>query len=559
MAHVVPTTNPTILYPPAGTTITGLVTLEADPGSFDSGQDVQFGTGMSWYLDDRLVASGDFLGTEWSPNGYAQGAHTLTAKTCNRFGCAATGTSVPVTIDLPAPTLTGPAEGDAVDGVAAANVTSPAGGRVAVYDGTTRLTRSRGPLEINLTGLDGSHALQAVLCDSTGAVCEGSRSAVVNVTSTSAAITRGAVTNAAFSPNGDGLKDAVSVDVTTVGTQSVQLRVLDDAGTQIYSEPAQELPEGTHTMTWNGSVGLVDPAPSGVYEMRVESTDGSGHHGVVSTTVRIDVTPPTVHIPRGNLTTFHPVVDGYQDTFRPLFSLSQAGTAQLVVKNGNGTTVRTLSESLAAGTPGSIVWDGKNAAGALQPSGSYTWTIVATDAAGSRSVSPERSLTLSRKTLVARTATVTKAGTGAYATGGGAACAQETTSGSSYARGYWLRNTCAKGSATSSAVFFTLTTPAAVRYTGYTIRTTGRSHSAPVDVMAGLFSSQTGTYDTTWPIVRVPSGATSTRTLTLGRITSGGHGRTVDLVVFVPNSRLAPLTDWDLKSVSVTVSYQVLA
>ena len=555
MSTIVPTTAPTITAPASGATVTDQVNLVATSHVF--------GSKIMWFLDGVAIPSWSSSDSPlaWDPRGWPQGTHTLEARNCTgALACAASGTSVPVTIAMPATSISSPADGDTVGGaVTFAGGSSDPYSRYAVYEGTTRLT-AVGSLEANFTGHDGPHAVELVACDPTGTRCDGVRSPVVHLTAASADVTAGPVTNPSFSPDGNGVKDSTSLEYTTAGTQTVSTSVVrDEDGVVVRTFPTQSLAAGTHTLTWDGSL---DAGVAGTtrtpHTLRVETTDGSGRTGLVTGKATPDATPPAFTISTNAATSFYPVVDGYKDTFTPPLSVSETSTFVLLVKNASGATVRTVQRTLTR-RDSTISWDGKDAGGTLAPAGTYTWTVRATDPAGNTYGSRARTVDLLRTKLTNRTATVTKAGTGAYGVNAGPACARVTTTGSSYARGVWLRNGCAKGGSGSSAVFYHLTMPAATRYTGWTIRTTGRSHSAPVDLSAGLFSTQTNSYDLTYPVVRVPRGATSTRSLRLGRITTGGHGRTVDLVVLVSNARLAPLTDWDLKSVSVTVSYQVLA
>ena len=558
MQSIVPSVAPTITSPAPGTTITGPVGLLATRN--------MSATQVRWFLDgDPIPGSSTTAPLVWDPRGWPQGAHTLEARNCTARACRSFGgDTIPVTIDVPAPTITSPLDGDTVGGNVAVLTTGDFfGAGMAIFDGATRLGISRvgtDAPEVNFTGRDGAHALQAVWCDATGTHCDGSRSAVVNVTAASADISGGTVSEAAFTPNGDGVRDTTSITYTTGSPQTVTVTVTRAADHHVVRTfPAQSVGAGTHTTVWDGLDDLGQFAGTGGFTIRVLSTDGAGHPGMAQGVTKVDLTAPGVTVFSTVEHTFYPVVDGIKDTFRPPYESGETTTVDFVAKNAAGTTVRTLHETLPAAHRGTLAWDGTNDAGTLLPAGTYSWTLTATDSAGNSTTSTARLLDLRHEKLTTRTATVTKAGTGAYAVNAGPACAQVTTSGSSYANGLWLKNTCAKGSSGAPAAFFHLTVPSALRYTGWTVRTTGRSHSAPVDVVAGIFSTETDDYDMTYPWVRVPAGATTTRTLTLGRITTGGHGRIADVVVFLPSTRLAPLTDWDLKQVSVTVSYQVLA
>jgi flagellar hook assembly protein FlgD len=563
MAAIVPSTNPTISTPTDAATVTDTVGLTADAGMFGS----NIGTKIGWYVDGTRVGfSASGAAFSWDPRGYDESTpHTIQARTCTTAGaCASTGSSVSVTLDLPAPTITSPADTATVTGYEDVTVTSPAGGGVAVYAGSTRLgfAPSGTTVEANFTGRDGAHALQAVICNATGTRCAGDRSAVVNVTSSAAGLTRGTVTNAAFSPNGDGVKDTVSVGYTLATAQHVHIEVRNGAGTvvqTILNNGAKAA--GSFTVSWNGKAGLLD-APSGTYSLRISSVaDAGGATALVTASVRVDRVSPVVTRPAGTATTFYPVVDGFRDTFLPKFTVGETSAVQLVLRNSAGSTVRTITQTVQADKAGTLTWNGRNTAGALVPAGTYTWRVVAVDAAGRKTTTTGRSIAVRRTKLTSRTVTLTKTGDGAYARNP-QGCATSVFTGSSYATGFWLKNNCARGNSDIAAGYYRFTVPAAVRYTAFTITSTGRSHSAPADVFGGLYTSQTDNYDITFPARTVPAGATTTRSLTLGTIRSGGRpnaGRVVDVLVFVSNVDRSPLTDWDVKTVSVKVSYQVLA
>lgn len=565
MKAIVPTTTPTVSAPADGATVTGAVNLTADAGMFGS----SIGTKIGWFIDgSRIAYSASNAAYAWDPRGYAQGAHTVQARICTTAGvCAATGTSVSVTVDVPAPSITSPADGSTVPGFTNVLVTSPAGGSVAVYDGTTRLGFSQtGTVETNFTGRNGAHALEAVVCNTSGSRCAGTRSATVNVTSAAAALTRGTVTNAAFSPNGDGVKDTAVVQYTITGTQTVRVQVVNAAGTVVRTIAAgTSKPGGTYTTTWNGKNGAATPAvvPAGSYTIRISTRDGSARTALVTAGVRVDTSSPVVGRPAGTATSFYPVVDGFRDTFRPKVTVNETSTVSLVLRNSAGSTVRTLTQTVQAGGSSTLTWNGRNTAGSLVPKGTYTWRVVATDVAGRRTTTTGRSVSVLRTKLTNKSVTLTKNGLGAYAINDGPACAVVTDVGSSYASGLWMKNNCSAVSGDTARAYFHFTAPAAVSYTSFTIRTSGRSHSAPVDVQAALANSQIGGfYDVTWPPVRVATGATTTRTLTLGALSGGKYttaSRVMDLILFVSNDRLGPFTDWDIQTAKVTISYKVLA
>lgn len=87
-----------------------------------------------------------------------------------------------------------------------------------------------------------------------------------------------------FSPNGDGVKDTVSVHYSVRQTAEISVRVLDDQG-RLLHEQTYTLDAGRHSFSWDGRDQQGQLQPDGVYRIDVA--------GVASSTV-LDTTPPLV-------------------------------------------------------------------------------------------------------------------------------------------------------------------------------------------------------------------------------------------------------------------------
>jgi hypothetical protein len=137
---------------------------------------------------------------------------------------------------------------------------------------------------------------------------------------------------------------------------------------------------------------------NGTHELKVVVEDRLA--GIVGTRIKhdatatrsfvLDKTAPTISSVSGAPSPFYPRKrDGYKDWFKVKFTTSEAGTAKLVVKNSNGTTVRTLTKAVGAGAK-SISWSGYQSDKVVR-SGSFTCKLYVTDAAGNtRTVSARR-------------------------------------------------------------------------------------------------------------------------------------------------------------------------
>ena len=93
-----------------------------------------------------------------------------------------------------------------------------------------------------------------------------------------------------FSPNGDGVRDGVTVNYTLGGSASaVELDILSSAGTVVRSIAVGAQPAGANSATWNGRLGSGAWAGAGRYLVRVTAVEGSGasHSGPAATFSRV--------------------------------------------------------------------------------------------------------------------------------------------------------------------------------------------------------------------------------------------------------------------------------
>ncbi len=116
-----------------------------------------------------------------------------------------------------------------------------------------------------------------------------------------------------ISPNGDGVKDYLSVSmILTEQADTLALTVEDQSATQVYDTlfflaPA---PGGEYTAVWYGTDSLDTQLGEGEYLMRLYESTGSAPEEQTRTVI-IDTTPPTITIDRIEPGVFSP---GYPDT-----------------------------------------------------------------------------------------------------------------------------------------------------------------------------------------------------------------------------------------------------
>jgi hypothetical protein len=158
-----------------------------------------------------------------------------------------------------------------------------------------------------------------------------------------------AVTPAAFSPNGDGVKDAVSLAFKLTRRAAVMVRVLKSEETARVIDLGI-LGAGDHEAAWDGAPGGGGAPASGAYRLKVVA---DGRHGIssVSVPVTVDLTAPKLTVPASvaakagkTAKVSYTVRDAFSGTVKVTVAVTDAAGAQLAtlsqgwVKQGAGAT-----------------------------------------------------------------------------------------------------------------------------------------------------------------------------------------------------------------------------
>jgi flagellar hook assembly protein FlgD len=185
-------------------------------------------------------------------------------------------------------------------------------------------------------------------------------------------------TETAFSPNGDGVRDSMSLSGATSEAGSIAVRVRDAADTTVRSFTVSAA-AGNVAVTWNGKNTAGAVVPDGTYDVRLTPRDAAGNSGTgVTRTV-------TVNNLLGWVTTskklFYPQdLDGVSKGTRLSFTLTRPATVTWTIRNAAGAVVATLrdDDALAAGV-WSRMFYGRRPDGTMLPTGRYTSHVTATD------------------------------------------------------------------------------------------------------------------------------------------------------------------------------------
>ena len=188
---------------------------------------------------------------------------------------------------------------------------------------------------------------------------------------------------AAFSPNGDGSGDTVTM--TAAGSEAVAwaVEIKDAAGAAVarLKGAGEQL-----AVEWAGTVAGV-PVPDGTYTALITALDGWGNApatarvALVVDTVKpaLDRVAPQAAAP----TLFTPNGDGLTDATRVGFASSEAGTILATASDAGGAVAARFSAAMNAGA-GNIAWDGRTVAGGYVPDGAYWLSLRPVDRAGNR-------------------------------------------------------------------------------------------------------------------------------------------------------------------------------
>ncbi|MCA1754483.1 MAG: hypothetical protein LC641_07295, partial [Spirochaeta sp.] len=186
----------------------------------------------------------------------------------------------------------------------------------------------------------------------------------------------------AFSPNADGVQDTVRFTLTAEGREEITdiaLKVIDTAGSPRRSFSPADIAAGT--VVFDGRADNGQRLPEGEYYGLLEVIYRNGARpSLTSERFVLDITPPQASV-RAGLPVFSPDGDGRKDSVVILQSSEMQPEWRGQISDARGRLVREFG---LQGQVTNIEWDGTDASGTIVPDGSYSYTLVATDAAGNR-------------------------------------------------------------------------------------------------------------------------------------------------------------------------------
>lgn len=199
-----------------------------------------------------------------------------------------------------------------------------------------------------------------------------------------------------FSPNNDGVNEKVRINASISDLSSVtwELVILNEFNAPVIS--VSNMPGNFVNYEWDGKIGG-NAQPNGPYTYNVRARDIGGNESGWSTgTFYLDTVKPTANAGLASNNPFSPNADGIKDNtminitgsdFSPIVSWN------LQIEDQTATPVRNFSGVNATNTLSeTVIWDGKDNGGVTVPDGTYTYILIAQDAAGNFFVAPQRTV-----------------------------------------------------------------------------------------------------------------------------------------------------------------------
>jgi flagellar hook assembly protein FlgD/outer membrane protein OmpA-like peptidoglycan-associated protein len=188
-----------------------------------------------------------------------------------------------------------------------------------------------------------------------------------------------AVDNTIFSPNGDGVRDTVTVTVRTDKPVSGTLTAAEPSGGRIGPLDLRRF-GGEVSQVWDGTGPNGQPLPDGTYQVRAAFEDDAGNE--------TDVGPVAVTLDRRAGRIAVDVPDGFSPAVGKLTARVNAEVYdgvdawKLVIQDSTKRTVKTFTGSNPL--PKEVTWDGRTDAGSPAAEGKYTASLEASYRNGNR-------------------------------------------------------------------------------------------------------------------------------------------------------------------------------
>jgi len=164
-----------------------------------------------------------------------------------------------------------------------------------------------------------------------------------------------------FSPNGDGLRDSITIAITAEGGTEWTGSIENAAGAPVKSFSWKNNPP--NNLIWDGRDDGNNIAPDGTYRFTLEGIDLAGNRTVVVSDIIILDTRKPQAILASTLQIFSPNNDGFADRVKILLiSAFTDGLSHFVleIRDRNGKPIRRLAEGTSLDQNAQFEWDGSS-------------------------------------------------------------------------------------------------------------------------------------------------------------------------------------------------------
>jgi flagellar hook assembly protein FlgD/outer membrane protein OmpA-like peptidoglycan-associated protein len=191
------------------------------------------------------------------------------------------------------------------------------------------------------------------------------------------------VENPVFSPDGDGLRDEITIRQSTSTEDLWQARITDADDTVVHEFSWQGTADD---LVWDGRDASGNVVADGVYTYTLAGTDRAGNVGRDRIErIRIDTRPTPVAL-KLNTQAFSPNGDGTLDTIRftPELEVTSGIDSWTVTITPTGGATATKSWSGEDSQPGELTWDGRTDRGSRASEDTYVAALAVTYDKGNR-------------------------------------------------------------------------------------------------------------------------------------------------------------------------------
>ena len=191
-------------------------------------------------------------------------------------------------------------------------------------------------------------------------------------------ITASSISSSAFSPNGDGSRDKVTVSVTATSFTGWGFTAAPLANGEPGAAIRSVSGTGAPTVAWDGRTDGGSLAPDGPYRLTLWVADAADVKTAKTWDVTLDTRAP-VPTSTASPVSISPNGDGIADAATLSWSVDEAVSGSARIR-----TSAAILKTWAIGKAGSVVWDGRDSTGKNLVDGHYTFQVDVTDPAGNR-------------------------------------------------------------------------------------------------------------------------------------------------------------------------------